>query len=128
MPYDERLAERVRAALADRPNIEEKRMFGGLAFLLAGKMFCGIAKEDLMVRVGPDKYEEALGRGYARPMDFTGRPMRGYVFVAPGGCATKREVSAWIEAGLAFVSTLETTEVRRSKSARGRAARGKRNT
>jgi len=60
-------------------------MFGGLAFLLDGRMFCGIVKNDLMVRVGPEKYEKALGMAHARPMNFTGRPMTGYVFVGPAG-------------------------------------------
>lgn len=90
MAYDEPLAERIRQALGARPDITEKKMFGGIAFLLDGKMFCGIVRDQLMVRVGPERYQEALGQPHAGPMDFTGRPMNGYVFVAPAGCSTER--------------------------------------
>ena len=109
MAYNEALARRIRSALAARDNITEKKMFGGLAFLLDGKMFCGIVKEDLMVRVGSDRYEEALAKPHARPMDFTGRPMSGYVFVDPAGCRTERAVAAWIEQGANFVVELART-------------------
>ncbi|MBM3216980.1 TfoX/Sxy family protein, partial [Candidatus Poribacteria bacterium] len=85
MPYDENLAERIRRVVAGRHGVTEKRMFGGLAFLLDGKMFCGIANSDLMVRVGPERYEAALSLPHVRPMDFTGRPMTGYVYVGPEG-------------------------------------------
>ncbi len=105
MAYDEPLAERIRRALCPRAGITERKMFGGLAFLLGGKMFCGIVKDDLMVRVGPERYEEALGRPHVRPMDFTGRPMNGYVFVAPAGCSTEKAVRAWVESGAEFVSS-----------------------
>jgi TfoX/Sxy family transcriptional regulator of competence genes len=102
--YDEKLADRVRKIVG--PDVTEKKMFGGLAFLLDGKMFCGIAKEDLMVRVGPDAYEAALAEPHVRPMDFTGRPMNGYVFVGPAGCRTEKQVRPWVEGGAAFVSAL----------------------
>ena len=85
MAYDEKLADRIRQALGPDDDIEERKMFGGLAFLRAGRMFVGIADDDLMVRVGPDRYEESLGKPHVRPMDFTGRPMTGYVYVAPAG-------------------------------------------
>ncbi|MDP2674691.1 MAG: TfoX/Sxy family protein [Dehalococcoidia bacterium] len=74
MAYDEELAERVRRALAGRKGISEKKMFGGIAFMLGGNMFCGIVKDQLMVRVGPERYDDALSRPHARPMDFTGPP------------------------------------------------------
>jgi hypothetical protein len=92
--------------------------------LLGGKMFCGIVKDDLVVRVGPERYEEALGRPHVRPMDFTGRPMNGYVFVAPAGCSTEKAVSAWVATAATFVSSLEVgpaegrTKPRRSSSRR----------
>jgi len=73
MAYDEGLAERIRALLEDERGVTEKKMFGGVAFLLDGKMFVGIVKHDLMVRVGPDRYQESLRRRHARPMDFTSR-------------------------------------------------------
>jgi TfoX/Sxy family transcriptional regulator of competence genes len=100
--YDEALAARIRQALRPRVAFTEKEMFGGLAFLLDGKMFCGIVKDDLMVRVGPERYAEALAKPHARPMDFTGRPMKGYVFVAAAGCRTGRAVAAWVDRALAF--------------------------
>ena len=84
MAYDERLAQRVREELADRPGYAEKKMFGGLCFLLRGNMCCGVGKDGLMVRVGPEQYESALADDHARQMDFTGRPMKGFVFVHPG--------------------------------------------
>lgn len=108
MAYDDELAERIRRAVGPRDDITEKKMFGGLAFLLDGKMFCGIVKDELMVRVGPERYEEALARPHARPMDFTGRPMNGYVFVGPPGCRTEKAVAAWVEKGADFVAKLAT--------------------
>jgi hypothetical protein len=76
MSYDEKLAQRVRKILAARSDVAEKKMFGGLAFMLRGRMFCGVIKEDLVVRVGPHQHEVALQQPHARPMDFTGRPRR----------------------------------------------------
>lgn len=107
MAYDEKLADRIRTALRGRPSVAEKRMFGGLAFLLDGKMFCGIVGTDLMVRVGPDAHQAALRKPHARPMDFTGRPMKGYVFVAAAGVKSKPQVARWVEAGRDFVSHLD---------------------
>jgi TfoX/Sxy family transcriptional regulator of competence genes len=107
MAYDTRLAERIRAIVAGREGVTEKQMFGGIAFLLDGKMFIGLAKNQLMVRVGPDRHDEALARPHVRPMDFTGRPLRGYVYVAPAGYATARALSAWIDWGAAFVATVK---------------------
>ncbi len=106
MVYSEALADRIRQILGPRPDVSEKKMFGGVAFLLDGKMFCGIVKEDLMVRVGPDCHAEAIARPHARPMDFTGRPMVGYVFVAPPGCRSEKAVRPWVELALAHVATL----------------------
>ena len=106
MPYNEPLAERIRFVLGAREGISEKKMFGGLTFLLDGKMFCGIVKDDLMVRVGPERYEESLGEPHVRPMDFTGRPMKGYVSVEPAGCSTEEAVRVWVERGEEFVRTL----------------------
>lgn len=120
MAYDELLADRVRRAVGPRPDVTEKNMFGGVAFLLNGKMFCGIIKQDLMVRVGPDRYEAALGEGHVRPMDFTGRPMKGYVFVGPGGSRTEEAIKKWVERGAAFVATLEHRSARKPPKPRGR--------
>ena len=81
-------------------------MFGGVAFMLRGSMFVGIVKEDLMVRVGAEAHEGALREPHARTMDFTGKPMRGYVYVAPPGYARDDALRAWLARGLAFVSAL----------------------
>ena len=107
MAYDERLAERMRGILAGAPGVDEKKMFGGVAFLKEGKMFCGIVKDDLMVRVGPKRYEAAMAEAHVRPMDFTGRPMNGYVFVGPGGTRTEKAIKRWVDQGAAFVNTLD---------------------
>ena len=82
-------------------------MFGGLAFLLKGKMFCGIIKDDLMVRTGPEMYEKALSKQHSRPMDFTGKPMKGFVFVEPKGYKTVKFLSNWINLSLDYVSNLK---------------------
>jgi TfoX/Sxy family transcriptional regulator of competence genes len=107
MAYDEALADRIRRALGPRPGVDEKKMFGGLAFLLEGKMFCGIVGDDLMVRVGPEGHDDALRRPHVRPMDFTGRPMKGYVYVAPAGCKSDRALADWVDRGARFAATLE---------------------
>ena len=104
MAYNERLADRIRKIVARGKNMTEKKMFGGLAFLLDGKMFCGIVKDDMMVRVGPEQHEKALQEKGARPMDFTGRPMKGYIFVGQGGYKTDDALSKWVKRGAAFVA------------------------
>jgi len=104
--YDEELAERIRRALAGRQGVSEKKMFGGIAFMLRGNMCCGIVGDELMVRVGPGRFQEALAEPHARPMDFTGRPMRGMVYVTPEGCRTDEALKRWVEQGLNFAATL----------------------
>lgn len=106
MAYDEALAERIRDALAGEPGVTEKRMFGGLCFLDRGNMVCGVLKETLMARVGPEAHADALGQPHARPMDFTGRPSRGMVFVDPPGLEDDDGLRAWIRRCLAFSRTL----------------------
>jgi hypothetical protein len=105
MAYDERLADRIRRALA-RHGAEEKKMFGGIAFMVKSHMCCGVIADELMVRVGPDRYDEALGRRHARPMDFTGKPLVGYVYVAAAGTKTDAALGRWVEQGAAFVASL----------------------
>ena len=106
MAYDEELAERVRRALAPREGLSEKKMFGGIAFMLRGNMACGIVKDELMVRVGPERYDDALARPHARPMDFTGRAMRGMVYVTPEGLRSDTDLSVWLQRGLEFAESL----------------------
>jgi TfoX/Sxy family transcriptional regulator of competence genes len=83
--YDEQLAARVRTLLADRTDVDERKIFGGLTFLVAGNMSCGVNGNELIVRLDPEHEDEALARPHARPMDFTGRRMRGFVTVRPEG-------------------------------------------
>jgi TfoX/Sxy family transcriptional regulator of competence genes len=104
--YGEKLAKRIRGVLARKRNITEKNMFGGVCFLLKGNMLCGIVGDELMVRVGRDAYEDALTQPYAREMDFTRKPMKGYVYVAPWGISTQPKLARWVERGLEFVRTL----------------------
>jgi TfoX/Sxy family transcriptional regulator of competence genes len=103
--YDEDLASRVRAVLPPAKAVTERQMFGGLAFMLGGHMFCGVVRDTLMVRLGPDGADRALNRPHVRPMDFTGRPMKGMVFVEPAGLhgAAVRE---WVAAAAAFAREL----------------------
>jgi TfoX/Sxy family transcriptional regulator of competence genes len=102
--YDEKTAERIRSVLAGRADVVEKRMFGGLCFMVNGQMCCGLTKTDFMVRVGKDGYEDALAQPHARPMDFTGRPLAGMVYVAPAGYKTTGALRKWVGRGIAFVT------------------------
>jgi TfoX/Sxy family transcriptional regulator of competence genes len=104
--YDERLAERIRRATAERAGVTEKKMFGGLAFLLDGHMFCGVIDDELMVRLGEERAGSALDQPHTRPMDFTGRPLKGYIYVAPEGLAEEAELRVWVDAGAEFASAL----------------------
>jgi TfoX/Sxy family transcriptional regulator of competence genes len=104
MSYDENLATRLRELLAERDDVVEKKMFGGLCFMVNGAMCCGLTRSDFMVRVGADHYGEALAQPHARPMDFTGRPLKGMVYVAPEGLRTKAALSRWVRRGIEFVS------------------------
>lgn len=106
MAVDEKLVARIRDVLSERNDVEEKRMFGGIAFMVRGHMCCGPLEKDLMVRVGPDQYDSALKRKHATTMDFTGKPMRGFVTVQAEGLRTKRDLTRWIGLGLKFVESL----------------------
>ncbi len=107
MAYSEALAERVRESLVPRGDaVTEIKMFGGLCFTLQGNMCVGVVGDDLMVRVGPDDYDEALNRPHVREMDFTGRPMRGLVYVGPDGLADDDDLESWVRRGVSFASSL----------------------
>lgn len=106
MAYDEGLAERIREALADQPNVLEKRMFGGLAFMVGGNMCVGVVKDQLMVRVGPEAYDERVQERHARRMDFTGRPLKGFIYVAPEGFESDTDLRRWVGYGLAYAVSL----------------------
>ena len=121
MAFDERLAERIRAVLSARPDLVERRMFGGLAFMVGGYMSCGVVGSRLMVRVNPDDADRLLQEPHARPMDFTGRPMRGFLFVDSPGIAGEAALEAWIRRATAWAETRPPRPlVTRSPSAPGR--------
>jgi len=106
MAYDEALAGRIRGSLKGKRGVTEKKMFGGLAFLLRGHMFVGLAAEELMVRTGPAEYERALKRKGVREMDFTGRPLRGYVYVDPKVLKSAKDLKYWVDLAAAFAAGL----------------------
>jgi TfoX/Sxy family transcriptional regulator of competence genes len=106
MAYDETFADRVRDALAPRAGLTERRMFGGIAFMVDGNMAVGIIGEDLMVRLDPADAEAALTEEHVRPMDFTGRPAKGMVFVDSDGTASEADLASWVDAGADFAATL----------------------
>ena len=106
MAYDEGLAERIRRELSDQTGLTEREMFGGIAFMLGGNIACGVIDEDLMVRVGKDSYESALEQEFARPFDFTGRPMAGWVVVAQSGVEEDEQLSGWVDKGVATARSL----------------------
>ena len=106
MAYDEALAERIRAVLADRDDVTERKMFGGPAFMVGDRMAVGVIQRDLMLRLGTDATAEALSRPHVRPMDFTGRPAKGMVYVAPAGVADDADLARWVATSVAHVETL----------------------
>jgi len=102
MAYNEKLANRVREFLYGKRNVEEKKMMGGLTFMVNDKMCVGILNNDLMARIDPGVYDSALKRNGCREMDFTGRPMRGFVFVGPEGTKSKKDLEYWTNLALDF--------------------------
>ena len=106
MSYAENLAVRVRLVLKRRHGISEKQMFGGLSFLVRGNMCCGVVGNDLMVRVGADAYTDALARPHVREMDFTGRPLKGMVYVSATGVRTAKQLEFWVDRGTQFAKSL----------------------
>jgi TfoX/Sxy family transcriptional regulator of competence genes len=118
MPYDERLAARIRPLLTREPAMDERKMFGGVAFLLNGHMCCGVVKDTLMVRVGPEQYQDALAQPHARLMDFTGRPLTGMVYVDAGGYRSDKDLKAWVQRGVRHAKTLPPKGARNQRAAR----------
>lgn len=106
MAYDEGLAHRIREILGDSFEFIEKKMFGGVCFLVRGNMACGVHGEGLIVRVGPERYLDALAQPHTKPFDLTGRPMRGWVIVSPGGCEEDSELKDWVLRGVEFALSL----------------------
>jgi TfoX/Sxy family transcriptional regulator of competence genes len=110
MAYNEKLNDRIREAVAHLPKVEEKHMFGGTCFMVDGKMCIGVVKDEMMCRIDPEIYEAALGKKGCREMVFTGRPMKGYVFVDETGLKTKKEFEYWIGLCLDFNSKAKATK------------------
>jgi TfoX/Sxy family transcriptional regulator of competence genes len=106
MAYDERLAERIRSALPDSPDVTERKMFGGIAFMVGGNMACGVTGDDVLARVGPDAGEDALDEPHVHPMEMGGRRMKGYVRVASDGVADDEALQAWVDRCAAFAESL----------------------
>lgn len=102
MAYNEKLADRMRRALAHQKTVEEKKMMGGLTFMVNSKMCVGVSKDDLMVRLDPVVYDAALQKKGCREMDFTGKPMKGFVFVDSEGTSNKKDLNYWIDLALDF--------------------------
>lgn len=107
MAYSEQLAERIRKVLADRDDITEKKMFGGMSFLLNGKMCVGVIKDKMVVRVGKEQGEVLCKKPHAKTMNFTGKPMKAFVEVKPEGIKAAAQLKKWIAPAIAFVQTLE---------------------
>jgi TfoX/Sxy family transcriptional regulator of competence genes len=105
MVYDEALAARVRAALANRNDVEEKKMFGGITFMVAGQMCCGVLKDDLIVKVDAEESPRLLEQAHVRPFDFSGKPMLGMLYVSPGAVRQEASLREWVQRGLAFVAS-----------------------
>ena len=106
MSYDEGLAQRIRELLHGKQNVEEKKMFGGLAFMVSGHMCCGVVKDILMARVGPDRYDKALKLPHAREMDFTGKPLKGFIYVDAEGYESDKDLKSWVHRCELFVGSL----------------------
>lgn len=117
MAFSETLAERVRIVL-DHPARTERKMFGGLCFMVHGHMVCGVLGDELMVRVGPDAYEDALKRPHAREMDFTGRALKGMVYVGTEGLDDDHALLAWVDLGRHFVETLPPKKAKKAGKSR----------
>jgi hypothetical protein len=118
MTYDNGTAERVRGILAGRPDVVEKRMVGGLSFNVNGVMCCGVTGTALMVRVGHEAREQALGEPHVRPIEFAGRALAGFVCVDPEGFRTESALKTWVQRGVDFASTLAPEEPAARRAAR----------
>jgi TfoX/Sxy family transcriptional regulator of competence genes len=106
MAFSATLAGRIRQRLARRRNVEEKKMFGGVGFLMNGNMLVGVWKDSLIVRLGQDEGDEALKEPHVKEFDITGRPMRNWVLVEPEGVEHDNQLSGWIQRAVKFVRTL----------------------
>lgn len=116
MPYNEKLADRIREKIIGLKPLAEIKMMGGLCFMYKNKMCCGIVKDDLMVRVIEDRHDEALANPHCRPMDFTGKPLKNFVFVALDGIRKDKDLAYWLEMGIEFIDTLPPEKFKKSRA------------
>jgi len=115
MAYNEKLADRIREILVDQPQVEEKEMMGGLAFMVNHKMCVGVIKDEMMARINPEIYEQALEKYGCRPMDFTGKPMKGWVFISPEGIQKVKDLEYWISLALNYNNIAKPSKKKKSK-------------
>ncbi|MCA6361675.1 MAG: TfoX/Sxy family protein [Bacteroidetes bacterium] len=115
MPFNEKISDRIREALMNQAHVEEKYMFGGVCYMVNGKMCVGVVGDEMMCRIDPGKEAEALSKNGCRLMDFTGRPMKGYVYVDNSGMKTKAEFDYWINLCLAFNETAKAAVKKKKK-------------
>jgi TfoX/Sxy family transcriptional regulator of competence genes len=120
MAYDEGLAYRIREVLAEESAVSEKKMFGGLSFLFNGNMAVGVIQQELVVRVSVDDNTEALSKAHTRPMDFSGRPMKGWIYVAAEGLSDDRDLAYWIRAGVDYAKSLPPKSEQKLKMKNGK--------
>lgn len=115
MAYNEKLSDRIREALTGVANVEEKRMFGGICYMIDGKMCVGVIKDEMMCRIDPEIYQAALEKAGCREMDFAGRPMEGYVYINDEGMQTKEQFGYWINLCLAYNPKAKAAKKKASK-------------
>ncbi len=106
MAYDEKIAERLSNVFSEHKDVKEKKMFGGIAYMFKNHMCVGVINDLLMVRVGPEQYEDTLSEDYVRPMDFTGKPMKRYISVETAGFKTDKSLRKWVDRVIQRVKTL----------------------
>jgi len=107
MAFDEKLAARIKAQLGKKKGIVEKKMFGGLAFLLNGNMSCGVHGNEMIVRLAPEETDKALAKRHVRVFDIAGRgPMKGWILVEPEGLKTEKDLAAWVDTGVKYAASL----------------------
>ncbi len=116
MAYDEKLADRIREILVDQPKVEEKKMMGGVAFMVDNKMCVGVIKDEMMARIGPDAFDEAIEKHGCRPMDFTKKPMKGWVFISPEAIYKVKDLEYWIGLALDFNHKAKSSKKKKSRT------------
>ena len=106
MAFDEKLAQRISSILKETPNCVERKMFGGIGYLVNGNMACGVHKDKLIVRLSETEYDQAIAMPHVGLFDITGHPMKGWITVKPGGVESDKELKRWVERGVKFANTL----------------------